>query len=127
MPTPSFPIGQEVNPSAFRETLLEFHEQLLTSQLATVRKLRSHSGAPDADSAPLTRGKPKRKGRSHIDLAFDILTAADVPLHASEIIAKVSAAFGVHIDSESLVSALSKRVARKDRFTRTGRNTFALL
>lgn len=60
-------------------------------------------------------------------MAFDILTAAGTPLHASEIIAKVSAAFGVNIDSESLVSALSKRVARKDRFTRTARNTFALL
>ena len=127
VPTSSFPIGQEVDPSAFRETLLDVHEQLLISQLATVRKLRSHSGAPDADSAPLIRGKPKRKGRSHLDMAFDILTAAGTPLHASEIIAKVSAAFGVNIDSESLVSALSKRVARKDRFTRTARNTFALL
>lgn len=78
-------------------------------------------------SVLLTHGKPKRRGRSHIDMTFDILTAAGTPLHASEIIARVSATFGVNIDSESLVSALSKRVARKDRFTRTARNTFALL
>lgn len=127
MPTSSIPIGQEVNPSALRETLLDFHEQMLISQLSAVRKLRSQPGSPHADAAPLPQGKLKRKGRSHLDMAFDILTAAGTPLHASEIIAKVSAAFGVNIDSESLVSALSKRVARKDRFTRTARNTFALL
>jgi ribose 5-phosphate isomerase len=60
-------------------------------------------------------------------MAFDILKAAGAPLHASEIISRIAASFGVVIDSESLVSALSKRVARKDRFTRTARNTFALL
>ena len=123
MPTSSIPIGQEVNPSALRETLLELHEQMLISQLSAVRKLRS----PHADAAPRPHGKLIRKGRSHLDMALDILTAAGTPLHASEIIARVSSAFGVNIDSESLVSALSKRVARKDRFTRTARNTFALL
>ena len=131
MPTSSIPIGQEVNPSALRETLLEIHEQLLISQLATVRKLRSHPSShpssPDADSALRTPSKPKRRGRSHIDMTFDILTAAGTPLHLSDILARISASFGVNIDSESLVSALSKRVARKDRFTRTARNTFALL
>ena len=127
MPTSSIPIGQEVNPSALRETLLEIHEKILVSQLATVRKLRSHPSSPDTDSVLLTRSKSTRKGRSHIDMVFDILTSAGTPLHVSEIISRVSSTFGVIIDSESLVSALSKRVARKDRFTRTARNTFALL
>ena len=34
---------------------------------------------------------------------------------------------GVDLDRESVVSAISKRVARHDRFIRTGPNTFALI
>lgn len=34
--------------------------------------------------------------------------------------------FGVKLERESLVSALSKKVMKKDRFIRTGKNTFAL-
>ena len=56
-----------------------------------------------------------------------MLTSAASPLHVAEIIARIAKASGRLIDSESLVSALSKRVARKDRFRRTARNTFALL
>jgi hypothetical protein len=33
----------------------------------------------------------------------------------------------VALDRESIVSALSKRVARRDRFARTGPNTFSIL
>jgi hypothetical protein len=60
-------------------------------------------------------------------MAYDILAKAAQPLHITSLLQRIQATFGVHIDSESLVSALSKRVARKDRFQRTGRNTFALL
>lgn len=127
MSTSSIPIEQEVNPSDFRHALLEIYEQMLISQLVAVRHLRSRPSSPDEGSASPTGGKPKQRGRSQIDMVFDILTSAATPLHVSEIIARVSSTFGVNIDSESLVSALSKRVARKDRFTRTARNTFALL
>jgi hypothetical protein len=61
-------------------------------------------------------------------MANDILrSAAPAPLHISELIERIQARFGVAIDRESLVSALSKRVARKDRFSRTAPNTFAAL
>ena len=60
-------------------------------------------------------------------MAYDILKSAGTPLHLSEIIARVHAAFGVTIDRESLASSLSKKVARKDRFRRLARNTFACL
>jgi hypothetical protein len=43
------------------------------------------------------------------------------------IIARIEQAFAVSVDRESLVSALSKKVARRDRFARTEKNTFALL
>jgi hypothetical protein len=127
MSTSTSSIGQELHTSALRDALLEIHEQVLSAQLTAVRKLRSSSGSAVPTAAVSPQGKPKRIGRSHLDMAFDILKSAGAPLHASVIIARISASFGVVIDSESLVSALSKRVARKDRFTRTARNTFALL
>jgi len=44
----------------------------------------------------------------------------------SEIIAKAEKVFGAKLERESLVSALSKKVMKGDRFIRTGKNTFAL-
>jgi DNA-directed RNA polymerase delta subunit len=59
-------------------------------------------------------------------MAYDILKKARAPLHVSEILARIQSTFQVTIDRESLVSSLSKKVARGDRFLRTGKNTFAL-
>jgi hypothetical protein len=59
-------------------------------------------------------------------MAYDILAKARAPLHVSELIARIQTAFGVGIDRESLVSSLSKKIARGDRFVRTAKNTFAL-
>jgi hypothetical protein len=59
-------------------------------------------------------------------MAYDILKKARAPLHVSEILARLHASFRVTVDRESLVSSLSKKVARGDRFLRTGKNTFAL-
>ena len=59
-------------------------------------------------------------------MAFDILKRARSPLHVSEILARIYATFHVTVDRESLVSSLSKKVARGDRFLRTAQNTFAL-
>jgi hypothetical protein len=47
-------------------------------------------------------------------------------LHVSEIIDRIQAQFGVAVDRESLVSSLSKKVARQDRFLRPEKNTFSL-
>jgi DNA-directed RNA polymerase delta subunit len=60
-------------------------------------------------------------------MAYDILkNARGGPLHVSEIIDRIQASFSVAVDRESLVSSLSKKVARSDRFVRTAKNTFAL-
>jgi hypothetical protein len=48
------------------------------------------------------------------------------PLHVSEILPRIQAAFDVAIDRESLVSSLTKKFARGDRFLRTGRYIFGL-
>jgi len=59
-------------------------------------------------------------------MAFDVLKRARTPLHISELLARIEAAFGQSVDRESLVSSLTKKVARGDRFLRTDKNTFAL-
>ena len=56
-------------------------------------------------------------------MAFDILRKARSPLHVNEILSRIQASFKVPVDRESLVSSLTKKVARGDRFVRTGKNT----
>ncbi len=50
-----------------------------------------------------------------------------MPLHVNEIIGRIAHRFGIKIDRESLVSTLTKKVVRRDRFFRAGKNTFGLL
>ena len=59
-------------------------------------------------------------------MAYDILKKARSPLHVSALLARMRASFGIAVDRESLVSSLSKKIARGDRFLRTGKNTFGL-
>jgi hypothetical protein len=96
-------------------TILDVYETSLKAQLRAVRRLRG-------DEAPPPRS---RKGMSQTNIAYDILLKAGRPLHVGQIIEQAQASHGVRLDRESLVSALSKRVARGDRFVRTEPNTFA--
>jgi hypothetical protein len=41
-------------------------------------------------------------------------------------LSRIETRFGVPVDRESLVSSLTKKVARGDRFVRTEKNTFGL-
>lgn len=109
---------EERDKQALRDTLLEVMETSLDAQLRAVRRLRS--GTPEA---PAVR---RRKGRSQVDLAEDILRRAGKELHVTEIIERVARTHQVQIDRESLVSALSKKVERGDRFERTAPNVFGL-
>jgi HB1/ASXL restriction endonuclease-like protein with HTH domain len=101
-----------------RDLILSVFEASLDAQLRAVRRLRH--GAP---SAPEAR---RRKGLSQVDMAFDILRKARAPLHVSQILDRIQSQFGVTVDRESLVSSLTKKVARNDRFLRPEKNTFAL-
>lgn len=60
-------------------------------------------------------------------MAFDILKKAGSPLHISDILDRIQSQFGISVDRESLVSSLTKKVARGDRFLRPQKNTFSLL
>jgi len=105
-------------PDDLKDSILSIFEASLDAQLRAVRRLRGGS--------PAAPPKPRREGLSQVDMAFDILKKARAPLHVAEILARIHAAFHVSVDRESLVSSLSKKVARGDRFLRTGKNTFAL-
>ena len=51
-------------------------------------------------------------------MAFDILKKARIPPHMSpSILDRIHTQFGVTVDRESLVSSLTKKVARNDRFS----------
>jgi DNA-directed RNA polymerase delta subunit len=63
---------------------------------------------------------------SQVEMAYDILQRVGGPLHISDILDRIARLHGQRLDRESLVSALVKKVQRQDRFTRTGKNIFAL-
>ena len=101
-----------------RDLILGVFEASLEAQLRAVRRLRHGETAP-AELRP-------RKGLSQVDMAFDILKRARTPFHVSDILDRINTQFGVTVDRESLVSSLTKKVARNDRFLRPEKNTFAL-
>jgi HB1, ASXL, restriction endonuclease HTH domain len=101
-----------------KNVILDVFESSLEAQLRAVRRLRQGESAPDQT--------PRHKGLSQVDMAFDILKKARSPLHVSQILDRIQSQFGVTVDRESLVSSLTKKVARNDRFLRPEKNTFSL-
>ena len=99
-----------------RDVILDTMVVSLEAQLRALKRLR---GSCEEDA-------PREKSMSHTDIALNILSSARVPLHISQIIAEAEKVFGIKLDRESLVSALSKKVTKGDRFIRTGKNTFTL-
>ena len=75
---------------------------------------------------PPAKRTTKRVGLSQVDMVEDILRSAGESLHVREIIGRVEKAHGARLDRESIVSALTKKVTRGDRFVRTDKNTFGL-
>ena len=101
-----------------KDLILSVFEVSLEAQLRAVRRLRHGETA--------TVEPRSRKGLSQVDMAFDILKKARTPLHVSGILDRIKTQFGVSVDRESLVSSLTKKVARHDRFLRPEKNTFSL-
>ena len=101
-----------------RDTVLEALEECLDAQLRAVRRLRKAGHEP-----PHARAK---KRMSQVDMALDILMKARKPLHIIELLDRIEKTFQTLVDRESLVSSLTKKVMRGDRFVRTGKNTFAV-
>jgi hypothetical protein len=101
-----------------RDTILSTIEASLDAQLRAVRRLRQ---GEELETKPFRRSR-----LSQVDMAYDVLKKAGVPLHIGDLLQKIQSAFGAHVDRDSLVSSLAKKISRGDRFIRTERNTFAL-
>ena len=93
-----------------KESILSIFEASLDAQLRAVRRLR-HGDTNPAKPSP-------KKGLSQVDMAYDVLKKTRSPLHISALLDRIQASFGVSVDRESLVSSLTKKVARQDRFLR---------
>jgi hypothetical protein len=101
-----------------RDILLSTIEASLDAQLRAVRRMRKQA-------QPETKA-PRKIHLSQVDMACDVLKKARTPLHVLDLIARIQSAFGIRVDRDSLVSSLSKKIARGDRFLRTEPNTFGL-
>ena len=104
-------------PDDRKDSIFSIFEASLDAQLRAVRRLRSGQPAP----APA-----RRQGLSQVDMAYDILKKARTPLHISALLARIHSTFHLTVDRESLVSSLTPKVARGERFIRTDKNTFGL-
>jgi len=100
--------------------VLDLVEGMLRAQLNTVRSWRRKMGLE-------SEGPRRRRGRSQMDMVYDVLSSAGRPLHITEILRLIHKRFGLQLNRESVVSALIKRVHSRDRFVKVGPNTFALI
>jgi hypothetical protein len=99
-----------------RNTILDVIIEVVEAQAKAIRRLR---GTLEKDTV-------EQKSMSKIEMVHDILLKARKPLHIADIIEQVSQIHGIRLDRESIVSAISKKVSKEDRFIRTDRNTFAV-
>ncbi len=104
--------------SKIPDWFLSFYESLLSAQLRAIRQLKSPK--------PKKTKETDKKSMSNMDMVTDILQRTQKALHISEIIAQVKAKYGVTLDRESLVSALVKKVHRRQGLSRTAPNTFQI-
>lgn len=104
--------------SKIPEWFLSFCESLFLAQLRAVRQLKSPK--------PKKTQRKEDKSMSNMEMSMDILQKAQRPLHISEIIAQVKTKYGVTLDRESLVSALVKKVHRRQGLSRSAPNTFEI-
>lgn len=102
------------------EFILKFYESMLRAQLNALKQVRKSLGFIDKE-------EPKQKRTSQMDMVYDVLMHAKGSLHVDAIIIEIEKRFGIKPDKDSLVSALTKRIMRQDRFTKTAANTFALI
>jgi len=108
---------KEEAPDKIRGAVLEAFIAVQEAQIRALHQLRK---------MPKERISRKRVGMSQLDLVQDVLEREGKALHINDIIDRVEKSHGMRLDRESVVSALTKKVARNERFVRTGKNTFGL-
>ncbi|MFA7061618.1 MAG: HTH domain-containing protein [Pedobacter sp.] len=96
-------------------------EELLKAQIEVIRNYLRNVDSGGSEKLPALN-----KSRSHLSIIRDVLIAAKSSLHVSEIIQQAHEQYGVTLDRESVVSALTKKIKKGVTFIRTGPNTFGL-
>lgn len=99
----------------------KLQEGLLKAQLSVIRGYvrGDDAGGKERNASPSQR-------KSQMSMITDILALDGAPLHVSEIIRRVEQQYGIKLDRESMVSALTKKVKKGVMFVRTGPNIFGL-
>jgi hypothetical protein len=99
----------------------KLQEELLKAQLAVIRGYvrAGGGGGKERQASPSQR-------KSQMSMITDILSVAGEPLHVSEIIRRAEQQYGIKLDRESMVSALTKKVKKGVVFDRVGPNIFSL-
>jgi hypothetical protein len=96
----------------------KLQEELLKAQLGVIRGyLRSEEPGHERKASERT---------SQMSVITDLLSSTEGPLHVSEIMRQAKERYGLSLDRESVVSALTKKVRKGVAFVRTGPNTFGL-
>lgn len=99
--------------------LLDVLDSMLSAALREVRRARA------VGPAPLLRKRATDKSKSNTELCLDVLVQAGRPIHVSALVETLTRK-GVRTSRDSLVSALTKRLAPRGPFLRTAANTFGL-
>lgn len=103
--------------NAIEDSILHAFEVSLEAQLKAIKRLRS---------GQVEEKSPSPRSIAQVDMVYDILHRASKPLHISEIIERVEKVHGKQLERESIVSSLTKKVKRGDRFVRIDKNVFGL-
>ena len=93
---------------------LQYEKDVVESKLKTIDRLQK-----GLQEQPVKR-------TSMVDVVEQVLTKTGLPLHISEIIKIADRDFGTHLDRDSVVSFVIKRMNAGRTFIRTAPNTFAL-
>lgn len=104
----------------FKEALLQILELQLESQLRAIRQLQ---GKQQTEPVP----RQGRRRQSLVDLAIQILTEQDKPLHINEIVQLLQKRFGRLTDRDALSSALAKKARQGILVRQSGPATFTLI
>jgi hypothetical protein len=111
-----------MNPKLDNTDVLEVMDRVLSAALREVRAARARVPAPSLSPGSSPADSARTSNTAH---AVDILRDAGRPLHVSALLAALEAR-GVKATRESLVSAISKKLAPLGPFVRTAPNTFGL-
>ena len=99
----------------------KLQEELLKAQIGVIRGYLRNVDSGGSEKLPA-----QNKRRSHLSIIREVLLARKSSLHVSEIIQQAHEQYGVTLDRESVVSALTKKIKKGVTFIRTGPNTFGL-